>query len=227
MAKRKIKLLLAASLTLMCCMAMLIAGTYALWSDDVTLSNHLAAGTLKVRLLRTDLQQYKLDERGIVCSAGEFTPEQKECDFSVATKENVFGLDKNGELIAPSAWYQSTLRVANNGGDVAFDYNVYLTLKTDDVRSDADKTLAQQMLITVYNKAGQKVRETRLSDCAVGNGYLIWNGQVLVNDAVEDEDEFTVRVTFTESAANNGAKNGKASFDLLVAALQATQEADR
>jgi len=48
-------------MTLVLCLALVAGGTYALFSDQVTLTNHLEAGTLDITLTRTKLVTKSLD----------------------------------------------------------------------------------------------------------------------------------------------------------------------
>ena len=221
MGKSKVRTLLTACMIVMLCTTMIIAGTYALWTDNVTVSNHLSAGTLKVKLVRTDLRQWKLDDRGIVSEA-DIAEADKKADFTKDTTKNVFGLEET-ELVAPTSKYSATMLIANNGGNVAFDYNVYL--KLDSAANVTDEELAGQIKITVTKKDGTKVNKL-LSEC--GDNHLIASGRVLVN-AANAEDTFTVTIEFinyatpTDGKNNDDAQGKKAKFDLFVEAVQATE----
>lgn len=138
MGRSRVRTLLMASITIMLCMALLVGGTYALWSDKVEVSNHLQAGTLKVKLVRTDLEQWRVDERGIV-SKVTISDDDKKADFTHDTvskdaskyEKNVFGMDDN-ELIAPTSKYSATMRIEKTDKtNIAFDYNVYIRLSAD------------------------------------------------------------------------------------------------
>ena len=64
MGRSRLRTLLVTSVVIMLCAAMIVGGTYALFSDSVEVTNHLVAGTLKVKLERIDLEQWRLDEDG-------------------------------------------------------------------------------------------------------------------------------------------------------------------
>lgn len=52
---KKLRALLSAALTIMLSVSIGVAGTYALFSDSVEVTNHLQAGTLELGLTRTKL----------------------------------------------------------------------------------------------------------------------------------------------------------------------------
>lgn len=212
MEKSKVKTLLIACVTIMLCAAMIIGGTYALWSDNVTVNNHLTAGTLKVKLERVSLTKTYLDSQTGYLTTSE--PDTTVVDFSGSTTENVFGLSnyatEDVEKIVPGAEYEARLKITNNG-DVAFTYEIIIVLKT------ASNELAEQLKVYVDGE---------------DKGYLsefINDGQAVVEQqAMAKTDlakEFTVKLAFEDLSANNDAKEQSAEFDLLVKAVQATQAA--
>ena len=218
MGESRVRTLLMASVTIMLCMALLVCGTYALFSDSVELPTHLQAGTLKVKLIRTELKQRKVNADGLVQDVENETFDDEK-DFTHATRDNVFGLEEN-ELVAPTSMYSATMKVINDGGNVAFDYGVFITLDTDETQTDAE--LAEQIKITVTRQDGTE--ETKLlSDC---ENYRVAMGRVLVTDDPDAQETFTVKVEFVNSAAavNDYAQGKKVRFDLFVIAVQATAQ---
>lgn len=242
MGRKRVRTLLMASITIMLCMALLVGGTYALWSDNVKVSNHLQAGTLKVKLERTDLAQWKVDERGVVSKvADEILADVKKMDFSGTVAEdatkyekNVFGMDEP-ELIAPTSKYMATMRISNDGGNIAFDYNVYL--KVTNLSGEAseklaiDKKLAEQIKVTITDEAGEIVASKWLIDSAFvdGSGFKLFDGTVYVNDT-DPQATFSVTIEFVNDIDDGvdfdndevNGKNAEAAFDLFVVATQAT-----
>ncbi len=220
MEKRKTKTLMTASMMLMLSVALLAGGTYALWSSDVTLTNHLQAGDLKIKLVRKELVQNRLDKNdGIVKEKTVQSSSDAPVDFTKGTTENVFGMD-NEELIVPTSSYTATMCIANNGGTVAFDYNVYLKLG-----EGTDKKLAEQIKVTITNQNGTETSEF-LSD--LNKNYEIASGKVLVNDDESAQSVFKVKIEFVDDRLNdvhfdnNEAKGLKTNIDLYVEAVQAT-----
>lgn len=222
MGRSRLRTLLVTSVVIMLCAAMIVGGTYALFSDSVEVTNHLVAGTLKVKLERIDLEQWRLDEDGIVKKA-ELSEAEKTGDFTRGTTANVFGMNET-EAIAPSSKYSAKMRIANDGGSVAFDYKVYVTV--DSSQSETDEELAKQIKVTVTDKNGVKRSEKTLWECA---DFEVANGRVLIGEAESEQDEFTVTVEFVnilspEDGNNNDLAQGKkAKFDLLVVATQASE----
>lgn len=213
MAGKKLRTLLMCTLSIMLCMATVVVGTYALFTDKVTLNNHLQAGTLEISLVRTKLTKTELTERGYLETNTVTTP----TNFSSTntTNENVFGIT-DGTLVVPGSSYQADLKLTN-GGSVAFTYLVELK-----IIEGGSTELADQLIITA-GKSETTPAPKMLSDVANG---LIFDGELAAptpetNTAVN----FFVKVEFvndTETDANNAAKNGEVKFDIVVSAFQKT-----
>ena len=214
MAGKKLRTLLMCTLSIMLCMATVVVGTYALFTDKVTLNNHLQAGTLEISLVRTKLTKTELTERGYL-ETSELPDGENGKDFSNATNENVFGIT-DGTLVVPGSSYQADLKLTN-GGSVAFTYLVELK-----IIEGGSTALADQLIITA-GKSEAAATSKKLSDVANG---LIFDGELAAstpetNTAVN----FFVKVEFvndTETDANNAAKNGEVKFDIVVSAFQKT-----
>lgn len=216
MTGKKLRTLLMCTLSIMLCMATVVVGTYALFTDKVTLNNHLQAGTLEISLVRTKLTKTELTERGYL-ETSELPDEGNGKDFSSTntTNENVFGIT-DGTLVVPGSSYQADLKLTN-GGSVAFTYLVELK-----IIEGGSTELAKQLRITA-GKSETTPAPKMLSDVANG---LIFDGEFAAptpetNTAVN----FFVKVEFvndTETDANNAAKNGEVKFDIVVSAFQKT-----
>ena len=209
MGKRRRTLLIAA-MSIMLSVAMLVAGTYALFSDSVTVENHLVAGTLQVTLVRTKLEQRKLDSNGVVKDLA--ADETRENFTNTTTDEkNIFGIGKN-EVIAPSSSYKATMLITN-GGTVAFDYIVRIKLGTSgDKQSDED--LCKQVKVVVN---GDTENARYLYECA-DNDLEVLRGRIVAGGS---QAIFTIQLIFENRSDNNNAQAQKAWFDLTVEALQA------
>lgn len=213
MAGKKLRTLLMCTLSIMLCMATVVVGTYALFTDKVTLNNHLQAGTLEISLVRTKLTKTELTADGYL----KTNTDTETTDFSSTntTNENVFGIT-DGTLVVPGSSYQADLKLTN-GGSVAFTYLVELK-----IIEGGSTALADQLIITA-GKSEAAATPKKLSDVANG---LIFDGELAAptpetNTAVN----FFVKVEFvndTETDANNAAKNGEVKFDIVVSAFQKT-----
>ena len=216
MTKKKRSVLLSV-LTLLLCLALVASGTYALFSDQVTLRNHLEAGTMDITLTRTNLKATMLNP------ASGFIVEMenpKDIDFSNpadpddpnAENINVFDITKD-TLIIPTCKYSAEMQISNNT-DVSFGY--WLEIVFDD---KIDLTLAEQLLITVTTEDENKSISKSLSASKglIGTesdpiGVLEKTGSAL----------FTITVEFLDldDSINNTAKGKHVDFDLVVHAVQ-------
>ena len=207
MTKRKRSLIMSV-LTLLLCVALFAAGTYALFSDEVVLTNHLQAGTLDITLTRTSLLKNELDNNTGFLVTKE-NPE--DVDFSGETKRNVFDIIEGTTLIVPGCWYSAEMQISNNS-DVAFNY--WLEVVFDDKDNLA---LADQLKVTLITKNGKT--EGKLSEIAA----LISNEKKPVGVLAKKASElFTIRVEFEDLKTNNSAKKQSLSFDVVVHAVQQT-----
>jgi len=195
---KKTKILLTAGISVICCLALVVVGTYALFTDSVSVANHLQAGTLKVRLERTNLKWAQLNEDGYLVSGEDSTTQ----DFTDPTTENIFGIGSD-VLVVPGSYYEATLKLSNDG-TVALDYKLKIVLTSD------SNTLAQQILVVVDgNTASSKSLSTGTN--IIGEGFL---------DKSDKTKSFVVKVQFSDLADNNAAQDMEVSFDLIVEAVQ-------
>lgn len=197
---RKTRTILAACLTTMVCIAMIVVGTYALFTDSVDLSNHLQAGTLKVKLERTNLKWAKLDSAGYL-ETGEDAATK---DFTEPTTDNIFGIGED-VLVVPGAYYQATLKLTNNGS-VAFDYTVKIVLKSN------SNALAEQLIVTVDGDAATAK--------ALSAGENVVSSGSLDKTDSNRSKEFTIKIEFADVEDNNDAQELTVNFDLVVVAVQ-------
>lgn len=211
MGKSKIRTLLMACVMIMLCAAMIVGGTYALWSKDVTVTNHLVAGKLDVKLDRISLTKTYLDDTTGYLVTTE--PDTTIVDFSTSTTANVFGLS-DSELIVPTSSYAARLKLSNND-DVAFTYDIIIKL------TSVSNALAQQLKVYVSEGDGDLVDKGFLSDYATENGAAIISTQTMAKNTAAKE--FTIKIEFVnDNSINNNAHSQQAEFDLLVKAVQKT-----
>ena len=189
------------------CIVLMIGGGYALWSDSASVENHLTAGTLKVKLERISLTKTCLDDTTGYLAVSEDTTT---VDLTSSTTQtvNVFGIGEN-EKIVPCASYDAKLRLTNNG-DVAFSYEVIIKL------TSVSNELAGQLKVYVDN-----VDMGYLSAYADAGQAIVATSTMAKNDTAK---EFSVKIVFADLDENNAAQNQQAMFDLLVNAVQLTEE---
>lgn len=210
MDRSRYRTALTACLIIMLCVAMLIGGTYALWTKDVSFENHLTAGKLDVKLERISLTKTYLDqETGYLTSDSN----NETVDFSGITTRNVFDVEED-ELIVPCSAYSATLKLTNNG-DVAFTYEIIVKLTSQ------SNELAEQLKVYVSEDDGKLEDKGFLSTYALEDGKAIIATQSMAkNDAAK---VFTVKIEFVnDNDVNNAAQSQQASFDLMVNAVQQT-----
>lgn len=197
---KKTPVLLAACTTIMLCVALIAVGTYALFSDSLTVKNHLQAGTLQVKLERTALKWAELDNSTGYMKEGSNT---NVVDFTQATNENIFGIAADTKIV-PGCFYEATLKLTNSGS-VAFDYAV------DIVLDGISNALAEQLNVTVdtVDKGALSVGTTTVA-----------SGALAKNEATRT---FVVKIEFVNNNdINNDAQALLVNFDLIVTAIQAT-----
>ncbi len=198
--------------TLVLCLALVAGGTYALFSDGVTLRNHLQAGTLNVTLTRTELVHTSFDPESGLTVRGE--PNTERVDFSEPTKRTVF--DTEGVPIVPASEYTAKMEIANTDPmGVAFGYWIEITAEGGS--SPSDLALREQLNVAV-TVAGGQMQKISLGEGASLGGENSFLGVVKRGESAV----FEVSVTFPDSEGNNAAKGGNITFDLIVHAVQAT-----
>lgn len=207
MGKRKVRTLLMSCVMMLLCVAMIVGGTFALWSDSAKVENHLTAGTLKVKLERISLTKTYLDnETGYLVTNGPDTTIVNFTNTNTANA-NVFGINSS-EKVVPRSEYEATLKLSNNG-DVAFSYDVIIKLTSE------SNALAEQLKIYIDGED-----KGTLDEYVVDGKAVIATQTMAKNDAAK---EFTVKVEFiNDDSVNNDAQSKEVKFDLLVKAVQKT-----
>lgn len=205
--RSKIKVLIASAFAIVGAAALVVAGTYALFSDSISIDNHLQAGTLKAKLERTSLNMVTLDpETGYLVEHSD--DEIKDFTESSMLSENIFGLEEDS-LIFPAAFYEVTMKLSNDGS-VAFDYTVNIVLTSE------SNALAEQLKVTVDDDAE--------------NAKYLSDGETILASGTLDKTEgrsfitFTIRIEFMNQNNNNDAQDLKVDFDLMVKVIQRTTE---
>ena len=202
----KKRTLLLSALTALLGVSVAVGASYALFTDQVTVNNHLSAGSLDVGLYRVEYKENVLVADGTMA---ESTPDTTRVDLT-QNADKLFVID---DLFVPTSWYETTVEVSNSG-DVPFDYGVRILWK-DDPANDKDQIIAKQIQITISVGDTQK-EQFYLCDCA---DYDVVLGSMLKGDAAE---QFTVKAEFVNRDDNNAAMQAEIEFDLQVYATQKT-----
>ena len=219
MTKRKRSLLLSA-MTLMLCLALVAGGTYALFTDSETLRTHLVAGDLDITLKRVGLESKTLGEGGFLYSSGV---DDTVVDYTNRQNRhiNVFGIDDR-TLIVPCSSYIATMEIKNDESDVAFGYWVEIYHVTNDPEKISDAELLSQIEVKI-EAANGKVITKRLSE-----GLNLGDDEhPIAIIPTGGMDNFKVTLTFVDdrvdsNIVNNDAMNNNAYFDVIVHAVQVT-----
>ena len=201
----KLRALLLSGATILLCLTVIVGMTFVLFTDKQTVKNHLKAGDLDITLTRTKLVSTYLDRDGYLAT---FT-DTEEKDFSRETDENIFALD--GALIVPRSEYVATMKVANNS-DVAFAYWIEIVYT-----GEPDVELADQIRITIDTAKGK----------LISDGLMIGSEEEPVAIlGIGDSHEFSATLEFLdlENAINNAAQGDGTTFDLIVHAVQYTED---
>ena len=216
----KTKAVALSALVTLLCLAALVVGTVAIFSDSSSGNVHLAAGRLSVGLYRTEMSGTELLPDGTVAEMPKETdPVDLETDDS-----SVFDI----QGFIPGMWREAVLRVDNNG-TVAFNFDVSIVNVSLNGGAAASQALSEQITVTVYNIVGSErtqVASFHLSEYEE-KGQNISLGKL---NASEEENTsssayFAVHVSFdTEVTGDDGnlAQGGDVSFDLRVYAEQET-----
>ncbi len=221
---RKRALLISSSVILLC-MSIIAGMTFALFTDERTVVNHLQGGDMQITLSRVALEKHFLNIAGFIEVKTVQTEKDKPVDFTEDSPENVFGFDEN-EIVVPGSKYIATMEIKNDAevSDVAFGY--WIEIKCTD--KEAGEELAKQISVTVETADGKKFVNP------VGTGLKIGSQEncIGVLDLAEHSSEkFTVTIEFLDSFKddndlgyfdNDKAKTQELTFDLLVHAVQIT-----
>jgi len=211
---KKKRTVLLASITLLLCVSLFAAGTYALFTDTVTLTNHLQAGTLDITLKRTNLTSKTVNpETGFLVSR-EFPDD---VDFSKANDKNVFEI-KSDELIVPGCEWNAEMQISN-ATDVAFGYWIEIDFL------EGSDLLAKQLKVAVLPQGASEASESWVFD-----NSMVGSETAPVSVLAKGASQlFTVKVVFVDDRTagvdfnNNETMGGKVKFDLIVHAVQINQ----
>jgi len=229
MNMKRAKLLTAIG-ALVVSLALLVGGTYALFTDSATITNHLRSGDMQLTLIRTDYQHMMLDEEGYVA---DVTPADHATvkNFSNPTNENLFNLS-SAQYFVPGSSVSANLQLANSktalyttASYTAFDY--WITIKVTGIDGANLPLLAEYLLLDVTfdgAAASNNITGRKLGD----DTYLnIAENEITIGTAVAPigtlplggVQDFTVKITMDPNAGNDTG-NQELQFDLIVNAVQ-------
>lgn len=205
---KKMNVLLLGLGTVITCSTLVIAGTYAMFSDDVVVTNHLQAGTLKATMVRTAHSYSILDNQGYLV---ETKVENESVNFKDIT--NMFDLPQTA-LIVPQSKLSASFKLQNND-TVAFNYSVEIVLNDGNGNpitiAENDYNLAQQIDVKLTGLTGTHT----LAD----TGLKVEGTETV---EVGQSVEFKFDLNFIDDdLINNFVQNKDCNFDLVVHATQA------
>lgn len=211
--------ILAAFIIVLLCSAMIVTGTYALFTDTFSQKTVLKAGTMKIRLLRTKLEYTELNGDGLFerkTDTRQLVYAQPEAGETIST-ENVFGIT-NETLLIPTSEYKATMRLENKS-DVAFNYYLSIEGLGDAAKNHFSDKLTVIVDTDLTNSAagaagGETKTTVSVANTAIGDANAPV-GQVLIGGVAD----FTVTIIFERDATNN-AQAQEANFNLTVHAVQ-------
>jgi len=226
---RKVRVTLLSAITILVCLMLITAGTFALYSTSGKVVNHLSSGAIGIELWRNKATKSVADENGYIPQAE--TVDSTAVKLSdAATYVNALGL-ASGDLLIPGSKATAELQLKNTG-DVAVGYWLQIVMTDDQGVQIADAAalneLSKQITIKVENSDGTftQTRTTDSSDIVLavgGENNLI--GKVAKNAA----GTFTVTVEFVDDGSvndydankgNNKAMSQSVYFDIVVYAVQ-------
>ena len=213
---RRMKTLLLSCLSIVLCIMVLVAGSFALFTDTAYVNNHLQAGKLDVTLKRIALTTTKLDTNGYMVTKDEQTTANTPVDFS-EDGGNVFGL-KQDEVIVPCTVLQATMQISNHS-DVAFGYWI-------EFKPTGDEIFRSQLKISVTPEGGNAITKYLSDGVTIGSD----TNAVAILKATGEAKTFVVKVEFenivqgTDSHNNNLAQGKNCSIDVIVHATQVTED---
>ncbi len=223
-SQKRTNVILLAFVTILLCVATITAGTFALFTDTVTIKNHLVAGTLDLQLVRTNLVYTELDADGYLTEKTDST--DKVLNGTSDVDENVFGLNKlngNSNYIVPTSYFVADMAIVNNG-NVAFDYTVEFIVTEGNATE-----LAKQLKVTFTDTtdAANPVVTTKTVE-AIGSS-IVFKSEAGVKAGADDRT-FTLKVEFENLTEDENNKvnndleaNKTVKFDVVVKATQAVK----
>ena len=210
------RVLLVSSSVILICLTVIVGVTLALFTDTVTVKNHLQAGDLNITLKRTNLVTCSLDATTGYLKG---TENGETVDFSGQTNRNIFDINSETRIV-PGCYYIATMELSNNAenSDAAYSYWIEMKLDTEGISDEdlAKLKLDEQLKVTVTSRAGTTVK-------TLSEGLEIGDAETPIGTLSKGTFEnFNVKVEFMDNGENDAAKAQSLKFDLIVHAVQAT-----
>lgn len=224
MLKRNRLLLISSSVVLLC-LSLIVGATFALFTEESSVTHHLKAGELKASLVRHTYAYTVLGDDGVMKTVTPSGDEEKNIDFSDANSSNFFGFDNSKTYkMVPGCSFSAEFTIANKG-TTAFTYNFDFVGVDGKTISNA---FAKQLNAEIFAVSKDGKTKTAVASGTVyeflNDGAKVYsanNGEHLVVGA-NSSTKFVVTVTFTPASNNNDAENGNVWFDFVVNATQYT-----
>ena len=210
---KRIRAITLSCVTVLCCIAIIIGATYALFTDSAKVTNHLQAGNLKVKLYRESYDNLLLNDQGALATQQNDTRTEITKDTA-----NIFGLD-NAKVI-PGCELKATFTLQNSG-NIEVNYYLEFVVKNGGDATDQSKLneIADQIWLTVTIGSDKKtpIKLSQLADNTFG-GQDSPLGPIALNGTAT----FTVELEFRDldDAVNNTAQNQTITVDMIVHAQQ-------
>lgn len=221
MFRRKRILLLSSSIILLC--ACLIAGaTFALFTEETTVTTHLKAGELDATLVRKSGYYTVLNE-GVLT---KYKLEGTNVDFTEPTTDNFFG-DMSGKIIVPLSAFEVVYELGHKPeSNTAYTYDIVIAPREN------NSVLADQLWVemgTAVANADGTYTYTKLSEGWANDGsYKLSSANGTYVKPGATSGLLYTRVTFMDDRSdendfvNNKAQGLELNFDLVVTATQYT-----
>ena len=218
---KKINALLLSAVTILMSVTLMVVGSFALFTDTVTIQNSLQAGKLEVTLIRASVVTTKLNASGVT----ETATDDVDKDFEELANESVFGFGEE-DMLVPGIYSEAAFVIANNS-DVAFGY--YVKVELDDAEN---VKLAEQMKVSVVTGLTVSGDETNYTcatndsvksfDKMLSEGLTVGAENSFIGTvAVGEKQGFSIRLTFDENATEE-YMNLSTAFKVTIYAIQNT-----
>ena len=216
--RRRTRAILLALMAIVLSVVLIAGGTFALFTDSVSVRTHLKAGTLHITLVRTAHSYSILDDDGYL----ETTAVDDE-EVAAADIVNAFGLPVDNQggldaLIVPTSVLSATFEVQNND-TVAFSYSIELVAidatTGEEIDPEDRPALYGQLALKLTDSQGDHAMSEEATSLTIAGTDVV---------TVGSSKEFTVTVTFKnlDDSINNLAQDQEVYFDLVITAIQAT-----
>ena len=222
MFRRKRILLLSSSVILLC-VCLIVGATFALFTEETTVTTHLKAGELDATLVRRSGYYTALND-GVLY---KYELNGTNVDFTEPTTENFFG-DIGNKLIVPLSTFEVVYELGHKANSTtAYTYDVVIAPR------EGNSVLADQLWVemgTAVANADGTYTYTKLSEGWANDGsYKLSSANGTYVKPGTTSGLLYTRVTFMDDRAddndfvNNRAQGLELNFDLVVTATQYTE----